>query len=212
MHLESPDTRLNDVIRKVGLVFQSPESQFFEVFVGDEIAYGAKQFKMDSIRERVREAMGWVNLDFEKYKDRRLDTLSGGEKRKVALASTLILQQDILLFDEPTAGMDPRSRIELLNLFQSLNQQGKTIIIATHRLEELATISDDVSLMQNGEVRISGATKKILSSPKIVNDAGLSPPLAALLSQKLSELGWPIQHCDITTPEMLVKTLEEVIS
>jgi hypothetical protein len=66
--------------------------------------------------------------------------------------------------------------------------------------------------MQNGEVRISGATKKILSSPKIVNDAGLSPPLAALLSQKLFELGWPIQHCDITTPEMLVKTLEEVIS
>ncbi len=126
LDLTNPSLSLLDVIKKVGLVFQNPESQFFEVYVGDEIAYGPKQIQMDRIRERVQQAMAMVGLDFETFKDRRLQTLSGGEKRKVAIASTLVLDQELLLFDEPIAGMDPQARDDLLTLFSQLNHQGKT--------------------------------------------------------------------------------------
>jgi energy-coupling factor transport system ATP-binding protein len=205
--LENPETNLRDVIKRVGLVFQNPETQFFEVFVGDEIAYGPKQFKMDDIRERVRLAMALVGLDFETFKDRRLETLSSGEKRKVALASTLILDQAILLFDEPTAGMDPRAREELLLLFKKLSDQGKTIVIASHRLEELAFVTDDLSIMQQGKVNLTAPSPKALSDLNSILQSGLVPPLSVLVSQALIMKGWPLAGKDTTRPDRLLHVL-----
>ncbi len=208
LQLHNPETPLINVIKKVGLVFQNPETQFFEVFVGDEIAYGPKQFKMDALRERVGAAMAMVGLDFEGYKDRRLETLSGGEKRKVALASTLVLDQKILLFDEPTAGMDPRSREDLLKLFISLNNSGKTIIIATHRLEELAQISHSLSIMQAGKIITSGETQTIFAEKEKINESGLLEPLTVQITRILCENGWPIiLHHNITS-DQLISALE----
>jgi len=209
--LENQITRLRDIVRKVGMVFQSPETQFFEVFVGDEIAYGPKQFGLDDVKERVHRAMKVVGLDFESFKDRRLETLSGGEKRKVALASTLILDQDILLFDEPTAGMDPRARDELVTLFKRLAQEGKTIVIASHRLEELVALSDDISIMQAGKVETTISCDKINSNIDIFKHTGLEPPLVIRVSQKLIEKGWPIDRKDTTTTNKLVHALLEII-
>lgn len=208
--LEDPATSLRDVIRLAGLVFQNPETQFFEVFVGEEIAYGPKQFEMDDVRNRVRQAMAMVGLDFEDYKDRRLETLSGGEKRKVALASTLILDQDILLFDEPTAGMDPRSREELLALFLKLQKDGKTIIIASHRIEELARVSQDISVMGNGKMIQTGVSQAVLSDLTTISQANLLPPLLAKITHKLVEKGWPIDDKDTFTPDGLIRTLQEL--
>lgn len=190
--LEDPHTALRDVVRKVGLVFQNPEAQFFEVFVGDEIAYGPRQLGMDDLRARVQMAMEMVGLDFEMFKDRRLETLSGGEKRKVALASTLVLDQEILLFDEPTAGMDPRSRDELIGLFQILGGTGKTIIIASHRMEELAEVSDWLSLMQSGQVNQTGPIGDLISNSTIIRNAGLSVPFTVEVAYALIEKNWPI--------------------
>lgn len=205
--LENSQTPLREVIKKVGLVFQSPENQFFKVFVGDEIAYGPKQFEMVDVRERVREAMNLVGLDFEAFKDRRLETLSGGEKRKVALASTLVLDQDILLFDEPSAGMDPSSRSDLLDLFKQLNDQGKTILIASHRLEELAEVSQDISIMRNGQNVQTGPIQKVLFDNKVIKQTGLKPPLSVKVSQVLVQNGWPIKGSDTSTPGRLMKAL-----
>lgn len=208
--LEKPETPLREVIKMVGLVFQNPETQFFEVFVGDEIAYGAKQFEMDNLRDRVRTAMAMVGLDFDSFKDRRVETLSGGEKRKVALASTLILDQDILLFDEPTAGMDPRARDELLSLFQQLKKEGKTIIIASHRLEELALVTQDLSIMQNGKVIKTGRSRQVLSDIEHIKEGGLLPPLTVVVANKLIDRGWPIEKTKALTPEQLLSQIEEL--
>jgi energy-coupling factor transport system ATP-binding protein len=209
--IEDPQTPLREVIRDVGLVFQNPEAQFFEVFVGDEIAYGPKQFKMDHIRERVCRAMEMVGLDFEAFKDRRLETLSGGEKRKVALASTLVLDQQVLLFDEPTAGMDPQARKELMGLFQALRDQGKTMIIASHRMNELANIAEDLSLMHSGRVIQSGPSPEVLTDSSAIRQAGLLPPLSVQISQALIEKGWPIQSEDTSTPERLFSVIKDVV-
>lgn len=209
LEVENPETLLIDVVKKVGLVFQNPETQFFEVFVGDEIAFGPKQFGMDNIRQRVKEAMDLVGLDFEAFKDRRLETLSGGEKRKVALASTLILDQDILLFDEPTAGMDPQSRDELLALFSHMQEQGKTILIASHRLDEIAQITDDLSVMKSGKILETSPTRKLLFEKKVIDQAGLCPPLIVRILKKLKENGWPEDQCDCLASEHLVAFLKE---
>lgn len=209
-HNEDPETPLREIIRLVGLVFQNPETQFFEVYVGDEIAYGPKQFGMDDVRERVRSSMDLVNLDFESFKDRRLETLSGGEKRKVALASTLILNQDILLFDEPTAGMDPVSKTELLRLFTSLRAKGKTILVASHRMNDLAEVADELSIMQGGKVRQSGNSQDIFKNTNLVMDAGLNPPLAVQLSQALIEKNWPINRINTSTADRLFRAIQAV--
>ena len=209
--IEDPRTPLREVIRDVGLVFQSPEAQFFEVFVGDEIAYGPKQFNMDLLRERVRHAMEMVGLDFEAFKDRRLETLSGGEKRKVALASTLVLDQQVLLFDEPTAGMDPQAREELMGLFIALRDQGKTIIIASHRMDELASVAEDLSLMHSGRIIQSGPSAKVFSDNTAIRQAGLLPPLSVQISQRLIEKGWPIEGEDTSTPERLFSVIKDVV-
>ena len=210
MTVSAPDMPLREVVKRVGLVFQNPETQFFEIFVGDEIAYGPKQFDLPDLRQRVHDAMALVGLDFEDYKDRRLETLSGGEKRKVALASTLILDPDILLFDEPTAGMDPRARDDLLALFESLSGQGKTILIASHRLDELAQVSKNLSLMQSGSVTRSGPTYEILNNTSSLSGVGLAPPLSIRISQALNDKGWPIAGRDTATPERLLAVLKEV--
>jgi energy-coupling factor transport system ATP-binding protein len=178
--------------------------------VGDEIAFGPKQFGMEDIRERVKNAMALVGLDFEAFKDRRLETLSGGEKRKIALASTLILEQDILLFDEPTAGMDPQSRDELLSLFAQLQDDGKTILIASHRLDEIAQITDDLSVMKSGQVLDTSPTHKLLFDKEMFQDAGLCPPLIVRIVQKLEENGWPMNDCQCLTSGKLLSFLEEL--
>jgi energy-coupling factor transport system ATP-binding protein len=209
LEVDNLDTPLIEIVKKVGLVFQNPETQFFEVFVGDEIAFGPKQFGMEDIRERVKNAMALVGLDFEAFKDRRLETLSGGEKRKVALASTLILEQEILLFDEPTAGMDPQSRDELLSLFAQLQNDGKTILIASHRLDEIAQITDDLSVMKSGRVLDTSPTHKLLFDNEKFRDAGLCPPLIVRIIQKLEENGWPMDDCQCLTSGKLLLFLEE---
>jgi energy-coupling factor transport system ATP-binding protein len=210
MSLSDPDTKLRDVIRKVGMVFQNPETQFFEVYVGDEIAYGPKQLEMDNVRERVRAAMSQVGLDFTAFKDRRLETLSGGEKRKVALASTLVLDQDVLLFDEPTAGMDPRSRGEFLRLFEDLCRSGKTIIIATHQLDDLAQIAQSVSIMKDGAIILSGLQQDVFFNENVISRTQLIPPLAVKVSKILIERGWPLEGWGATTPKRLLQAMKKV--
>jgi energy-coupling factor transport system ATP-binding protein len=210
--VEDPKTPLREVVRHVGLVFQSPEAQFFEEFVGDEIAYGPKQFGMDNLRERVRQAMEWVGLDFDALKDRRLETLSGGEKRKVALASTLVLDQEILLFDEPSAGMDPLAREELLILFKRLSNMGKTILIASHRMEELASIAQDLSLLRGGEVVRSDSCKKVMADTSAITQVGLLPPLAIDIAYALIKKGWPIDPQQTITPDQLFSAIKGVIT
>lgn len=190
--LHDPETPLRKAVQNTGLVFQNPETQFFETFVGDEIAFGPKQFGMEDIRARVRDAMSLLGLDFETYKDRRLDTLSGGEKRKVALASTLVLDQEILLFDEPTAGMDPKSREDFIHLIETYHQAGKTILISTHQLDEMLRMVSCMTILHNGQVLLRSDVSQPFPADDTLKKAGLIAPLSLKVRQRLRHQGWPI--------------------
>jgi energy-coupling factor transport system ATP-binding protein len=187
----------------VGLVFQNPEMQFFEQFVGDEIAYGPRQFpSAESLAARVRLAMELVGLDFEAFKDRLLYTLSGGERRKVALASVLALHPSILLLDEPTAGLDPHSHAEILQRLKELQAGGMTLVLSSHRMEDLAELAQNLSLFDAGRVPISGPLPQVFGARAALEAAGLEQPLAVQAAGWLRARGWPLPP-DVVTPARL---------
>ncbi len=125
MDLNAPDLDLRMIRRRVGLVFQLPEAQLFEQFVGDDVAYGPRRLKLsrEEIRARVRQAMETVGLPFEEFKDRLTFRLSGGQMRRVALAGVLALEPEVLVLDEPTAGLDPEARRQLMRHILALHDQ-----------------------------------------------------------------------------------------
>lgn len=189
------DLKLNrkDVVRSVGLVLQNPEAQFFEYFVGDEIAFGPKQFPVEEgLAERVRWAMEWVGLDFETYKDRPLFALSGGERRKVALASTLALKPEILLLDEPTAGLDPRSRLEILGKLSAMQIRGMTLVLSSHHMEDIALLAGGLTVFEKGQDVDSGAPWEVFERVEVLRQYGLEPPAATQVAQAMRARGWPI--------------------
>ncbi|MBX6394717.1 MAG: energy-coupling factor transporter ATPase [Alicyclobacillaceae bacterium] len=152
---------------RVGLVFQHAEDQLFERLIGDDVAYGPWQLGLpiDEVRERVRWALEVVGIPFE-WKDRPVYALSGGQRRKVAIAGVLALKPEVLVLDEPTAGLDPRSRDELLGHLLRLNREEKlTLIFITHNLTEVARFADQVILMQRGTAVWSGPPEELFSDP-----------------------------------------------
>jgi energy-coupling factor transporter ATPase len=191
--LEDLRVLTRDVVKQAGLVFQNPELQFFEMYVGDEIAFGLRQMGWNgSLRGRVREAMETVGLDFEQLKDRPVHTLSGGEKRKVALASILANQTPILLLDEPTAGLDPQSHTEILAHLQNLRDQGKQLVVSSHRMDDLAELVQDLTVFRKGTSLFSGRASDLFQQSSELYAAGLEPPSAARAATRLREMGWPL--------------------
>ena len=207
-NLNDPSVSVRELCRLAGLIFQNPEVQFFEQYVGDEIAYGAKQLKLEgSLRERVRGAMNAVGLDFDSYKDRFTWTLSGGEKRRVALASILSLDPQILLLDEPTAGLDPLTRRAIIRHLQDLHARGKTLVLSSHRMGDIARVTDHTTVMQHGASILTGTTGEIFSQGETLLQAGLEPPLSAQASSILRANGWRLPE-GITSQEELIAALQ----
>jgi len=188
----------------VGLVFQRPEDQLFERYVGDDVAYGPRLAGLSDseLRERVRWAMEIVGLDFESYKDRLTFTLSGGERRKAALAGVLALRPQVLALDEPTSGLDPASRAELLERLDGLRQAGQTLVIATHNMDDLAALADRIYVLANGEIVLSGPTRQVFSQTERLLSLGLGVPAA-------TEIAGALRSAGVTVP-IDVLTLHEV--
>ena len=191
-----------------GLAFQNSEMQLFETFVGDEIAYGPRQAGLDrpALREAVRWAMERVGLDFEAFKDRRSFALSGGEKKKVALASILARRPEILLLDEPLAGLDPRSRDELLVTLRGLVELGLTLVVSSHQMDDLAGLVDAATLMSGGRDVLDGPAELIFEREEDLLASGLEAPVAARAALELRRKGWPLPP-GLVTPEKLVAAL-----
>ncbi|MAT44747.1 MAG: energy-coupling factor transporter ATPase [Anaerolineaceae bacterium] len=189
----------------VGIVFQNPNYQLFEQYVGDEIAYGLKLRGLfgSDLRQRVQIAMNNVGLDFETFKDRLTFTLSGGERRKVALASTIALDPQVLLLDEPTAGLDPYSRIEVRGQIQKLYQSGKTIVLSSHQMEDMAKLSQNILLLNKGKKITQQSTSSLLSDQHLLNQYQMKRPIAAKLAQILRSLGWNLPEGIITTDQLI---------
>lgn len=193
--VSDPKVDIRSLRRQVGIVFQNPEDQIFEKLIGDDVAYGP--FKMglplDEVRERVKWAMEMVGLPFEEMKDRPTYALSGGQKRKVALAGILALKPQVLILDEPTAGLDPRSRQELLERIRHLNAAEKlTVIFVSHNMEEVARLADRVFVMAQGQIACEGTPREIFGSQEILRKHHIGTPESVDILYKLREQGFRV--------------------
>jgi energy-coupling factor transport system ATP-binding protein len=186
-------TDLRALRRYAGMVFQNPELYFFEQYVGDEIAYAAKlYFGRERLRERVQQAMMTVGLDFDSFKDRFPNTLSGGEKRKVALASALVADPELLILDEPTAGLDPQSRQGLLKTLQQLQKEGHSIVLSSHNMEDIAELAQEMTILQQGKSVATAAVGELFGASSMLQEAYLLAPGGAVLAAQFRAKGWPI--------------------
>lgn len=201
--LGDPRTDLRLIRRTVGLVFQRPEDQIFEQYVGDDVAYGPRVGGMSkpALRERVRWAMELVGLDFEQFKDRLTNTLSGGERRKVGLAGVLALRPTVLLLDEPTAGLDPATRADLLERLSVLHSEGVTLVLSTHNMDDVASLADRVYVLQNGHVALNGVTRQVFSQVEQLRGFGLDVPAAVSIMAVLREHGLSVPLDVLTLAE-----------
>jgi len=212
MNLADGKLDLRQVRRAVGLVFQQPEDQLFERYVGDDIAFGpqAQGLSLDEQRQRVRWAMEAVGLDFEGFKDRLTFTLSGGERRKVALAGVLALRPRVLILDEPTAGLDPASHHEFLEwLVRFHREAGVPMVIATHNMDDIAQIADRVYVLVDGRTIAGGTPGEIFAQPEVLAGYGLGVPAMAEVMQRLRALGLGVR-ADVLTVDEAAAEIERV--
>ena len=211
-NLNNKNLDVKSLRRKVMLAFQQPEDQIFEQYVGDEVAYAPRHLGFEGkLTEIVEAAMHSVGLDFMTYKDRLTSTLSGGERRKIALASVLAVQADILLLDEPLSGLDPISSKELISHLKQIHQSGITMLISTHQYEELVNVLDQVSVIHQGKDILHGGAEQLFSQVKELNAVGLRAPLVTQIAKGLRSKGWPLSQ-DIASLPRLEFELDAILS
>ena len=199
--------KLRGLRKQVGLVFQFPEYQLFEETVEKDVAFGVKNFgvKGEEAIKRAHEALKQVGLD-ESYFKRAPFDLSGGEKRKVAIAGILAINPDILIFDEPTAGFDPQSSKDLMNLITEFHNNGKTIIIITHDMDLVNTYAKRVVMLERGQVTFDGTPNELFAYIKGYDR--LDTPNVIKVVEKLKEKGMDININQIHTNEDLVEAIK----
>lgn len=193
---------LKELRSKVGLVFQYPEHQLFEVDVFADVCYGPKNQKLskEEIEIRAREALIQVGLE-EKFWKQSPFELSGGQKRRVAIAGVLAMRPEVLILDEPTAGLDPKGRDEILEQIAQLHKErGMTIILVSHSMEDIAQYADRIMVMNHGEKVYDGTPKEVFEHYKELEAMGLAAPQVTYITHELREHGVPIEE-DITTVE-----------
>ncbi len=178
--------------QKVDLVFQYPEYQLFEETVAKDIAFGPKNqgLAADEIDRRVRKAMAHVHLDYDKYAERSPFELSGGQMRRVAIAGVLAMEPQVLILDEPTAGLDPRGRDRILGMLRELHEkEGATIVMVSHSMDDCARLATRMVVMSRGTVIATGTPREIFSQADMMASVGLGVPEAARLCRTLRERG-----------------------
>ena len=188
---------------KVGLVFQYPEHQLFEVDVFTDVCFGPKNQKLsqEEVEERAREALTMVGLDESYYKQSPFE-LSGGEKRRVAIAGVLAMKPEVLILDEPTAGLDPKGRDEILDQIAKLHEQKKmTIILVSHSMEDMAKYADRIVVMNHGEKVFDDTPRKVFHHYKELEKMGLAAPQITYIVHALKDAGIPIADDQITVQE-----------
>ena len=195
MDLADKATDRRAVRQRVGLVFQYPENQLFEETVEKDIAFGPKNLGLDEneIARRVKDAMRRVALDYDKLHDRSVFELSGGQMRRVAIAGVLAMEPQVLVLDEPCAGLDPRGREEILGLIKKLHEEaGTTIVMVSHSMDDVASLAERVIVMNHGEIIMDGAPRDVFSCGEELRGMGLDVPQAVQLAGKLRERGFDI--------------------
>lgn len=207
------DVKLTDIRKKVGLVFQYSEYQLFEETIEKDIAFGPKNLGLndDEINNRVREAMKMVGLSYDIFKDKSPFDLSGGQKRRVAIAGVIAMKPKVLILDEPTAGLDPKGRDDILGQIKKLHDEyGMTIILVSHSMEDVAKIAHKVIVMDKGKVALQGTTEEVFKEVDKLEAIGLAVPQITYLMRALRKKGFNVSE-NVYTIEQAKKEIVRVL-
>lgn len=200
---------MKELRSKVGLVFQYPEHQLFETDVLTDVCFGPKNlgFSKEEAQKKAKEALRMVGMG-EEYDDRSPFELSGGQKRRVAIAGVLAMNPSVLILDEPTAGLDPRGRDEILDQIERLQKErGITVVLVSHSMEDVARYVDRIIVMNHGEVRFDGTPKEVFRHYEELEKIGLAAPQMTYVMQTLKKKGADVDT-DATTVEEAATSIE----
>ena len=185
------DFPLVNIRKKVGLVFQYPEYQLFEETVRKDVMYGPKNLGIEDekeLEEIARDSISKVGLDYEMIKDRSPFELSGGQKRRVAIAGVIAMKPEVLILDEPTAGLDPESRHELINMIQNIQKNENIILIfVSHNMNDIAKLADKMIVLDRGKIAMEGTPREVFAKKDELNSIGLGVPKVTEIMHRISE-------------------------
>lgn len=208
--------KLTDIRKKVGLVFQYPEYQLFEETIEKDIEFGPRNLGLsnEEITRRVKKSMEMVGLDYETYRNKSPFDLSGGQKRRVAIAGVIAMEPKILILDEPTAGLDPKGRDDILAQIKVLHEEYKmTIILVSHSMEDVGKLAERIIVMNKGEVALEGIPAKVFKEIETLENIGLAVPQVTYLMRELKIRGFNVSDEVYTISqgkEELLRILKEV--
>ena len=196
------DDSIWEIRQRAGMVFQNPDNQLVSSIVEDDVAFGPENLGIDpaEIRRRVDKALEDVNMG--EYKQKAPHLLSGGQKQRIAIAGVVAMKPKIIIFDEPTAMLDPKGRKEIMKIIDELHQEGITVILITHFMEEV-TAADRVIIMHEGKVLLDGTPREVFAQADIIRKANLEVPLMVELGDRLRAQGLNIPQGIINEKEMV---------
>ena len=209
------DKRVADAVKtKVGVVFQYPEHQLFANTVYEDVAFGPRNLgcSADEADARVRAALAQVSLPFDEVAQKSPFELSGGQQRRCAFAGVLAMRPEVLVLDEPVAGLDPAARREFLDLVSDLHAQGLTVVMVSHSMEDLAERCDRVLIMNRGGVAAYGTPREVFADEASLKSIGLGLPAAQRMARRLADVGTPIDASAILTIEDLAESLAPLLA
>lgn len=173
--------------KNIGIVFQDPENQLFSASVYQEVSFGAMNLKLDEIEVRTRVETALKNIGMYDYREKAVHFLSYGQKKRVSIADILVMNPEIIVFDEPTSSLDPKHARQIINIFNDINEKGITVILSTHDVELAYSWSDYIFVMKNGEIAKEGTPYEIFSDNKLIEECYLQKPLILEVFEALNE-------------------------
>ena len=193
--ITSKEVKLTDIRKKIGLVFQYPEYQLFEETIEKDVAFGPNNLGLsaEEVSNRVKKSMEMVGLDYETYKDVSPFDLSGGQKRRVAIAGVIAMEPKVLILDEPTAGLDPKGRDDILEQIKILHEKYKmTIVLVSHSMEDVGNLAERIVVMNGGKIELLGKPSEIFNEVETLERIGLAVPQVTYLMRALREKGFDV--------------------
>lgn len=212
--ITNKEAKLTEIRKKIGLVFQYPEYQLFEETIEKDIAFGPNNLGLSSeeVSRRVKKSMEMVGLDYETYKNVSPFDLSGGQKRRVAIAGVIAMEPKVLILDEPTAGLDPQGRDDILEQIKLLHEKYKmTIILVSHSMEDVGKLAQRIVVMNKGKVELLGKPSEVFKEVETLEKIGLAVPQVTYLMRVLRERGFDVSD-EIFTVEKGTEAILKVLS
>ena len=212
--ITNKEAKLTEIRKKIGLVFQYPEYQLFEETIEKDIAFGPNNLELSSeeVSRRVKKSMEMVGLDYETYKNVSPFDLSGGQKRRVAIAGVIAMDPKILILDEPTAGLDPQGRDDILEQIKLLHEKYKmTIVLVSHSMEDVGKLAQRIVVMNKGKVELLGKPSEVFKEVETLEKIGLAVPQVTYLMRVLRERGFDVSD-EIFTVEKGTEAILKVLS